>query len=38
MFNEPAKLIGNRVVSMDFHPSEKKLLLLIGDKHGHVGK
>lgn len=38
MFEEPVKVIASRIVSMDFHPSESKLLLLAGDKYGNIGE
>lgn len=33
---EPFKVIKQRIVSMDFHPSSKKLIVIAGDKIGHM--
>ncbi len=38
MYKEPEKIIRSRIVSLDFHPSEKKLLVIAGDKDGYVGE
>lgn len=38
MFEDPTKIIPSRITSLDFHSSEKNLLLLCGDKNGHLCK